>query len=125
MIIKAISSSDRAVLPTTTTYDALFLSVNTSTVAEGNTSITGLADKYNLKWLMISTTSTDWYMKIYTKDDYATGETKIVNGRNGNYFIYLDMPWEDVDGTGEFHYNFSSSSGSETHNIGIKAIQLK
>lgn len=101
------------------------LTATDTAVAEGNNSLTGLADKYLIKYIKITTTSTQWDMTIYTSDDYATGELKIVEDRDGDYMIYLDLPWQDADSSSEFHYNFTSASGSETHNITFYGVEMK
>lgn len=93
--------------------------------AEGNNSLTGLANKYAIKWLFIDTTSTDWTLTIYTKDDYATGELELIPNRDGDCYLYIDLPWQDADSTSEFHYNFTSASGSETHDITFYGEQMK
>ncbi|MCP4599272.1 MAG: hypothetical protein GY847_01825 [Proteobacteria bacterium] len=101
------------------------LTATESSVAEGNNSLTGLDDVYNIKWLIIETTSTDWTLTIYADDGYSTGALEIVSNRDGDFNIHLDMPWEDDDGTGEFHYNFTSASGSETHDITFRGESLR
>jgi hypothetical protein len=50
---------------------------------------------------------------------------EIITARNGDYDLYFDYPYEDEDATGEFHYNFTSASGSETHDIIILGEQLR
>jgi hypothetical protein len=101
------------------------VSATESTVAEGNNSVSTGADKLLLKWLVITTTSTNWTLILYSKDDYATGPFTVVTARSGDFSVYLDLPYEDKDASGELHYNFASASGSETHNVTILGYKLK
>jgi len=96
-----------------------------TTVAEGNNSVATGASNLLIKWIKITTTSTNWTMTIYSKDDYATKPMEIVTARSGNYDLYFDYPYQDEDATGEFHYNFASASGSETHDIIILGYKLR
>jgi len=98
-----------------------------STVAEGNNNVTlsPVKSKVLIKYINIVTTSTDWTLTLYTKDDFATGTMVVVTNRSGNYNVYLDYPYEDADASGELHYNFTSASGSETHDIEIRGYALR
>ena len=98
-----------------------------SGVAEGNNSVvlSPTNSKYLIKYLIITTTSTNWTLTLYTKDDYATGPLEVITARNGNYNAYLDLPWQDADSTSEIHYGFQSSSGSETHSLTVYATSLR
>jgi hypothetical protein len=104
---------------------ATMIDVSDTSVAEGNNSVVIGYDKANLKWLKIATTSTDWTLTIYSSDDYASEPMEIVTNRSGDFNVYLDMPYEDDDATGELHYNFTSASGSETHDIQILGEALR
>lgn len=94
-------------------------------VSVGNNSLTGFENKVLIKWVEVKTTSTDWTLKIYSKDDYATKEVGVASGQSGDQRIYLDWPYEDQDSTAELHYNFTSNSGSETHDITVTGIKLR
>jgi len=96
-----------------------------TSVAEGNNSFSVSADKYLIKYLFFDTTSTDYTVTLYTDDGYSTGGIEIVTNRDGDYMVYLDLPYYDDDDTGEIHYNFTSASGSETHNITFYGVQMK
>jgi len=98
-----------------------------STVAEGNNNVTlsPVKSKVLIKYINVVTTSTDWTLTLYTKDDFATGAMVVVTNRSGNYNVYLDYPYEDADASGELHYNFTSASGSETHDIEIRGYALR
>lgn len=99
--------------------------VSDSTVAEGNNSITSFENKVLIKWLNINTTSTNWLLTLYSKDDYSTKPFQVAVGKNGDFDIYLDYPYEDEDATSELHYTFTSGSGSETHDIEVRGYKLR
>ncbi len=96
-----------------------------STVAEGNNSLTSLKDKYLVKSIEITTSSTDWTMVVYSKDDYASDPITVLKGRSGSLVYYWDYPYEDKDSTSEFHYNFTDDSGANTHNIELLGSSLR
>jgi hypothetical protein len=95
--------------------------VTVTSVAEGSRNVTGLSNKFLIKYLKIATTSTNWTLTLYQKDNYSTAPLEVITARDGNFTAYLDLPWQDQDSTGELHYNFTSASGSETHDITVYA----
>lgn len=98
-----------------------------TSVSEGNNSVTSFENKVLIKAIKIATTSTSWGLTLYESDNYSMSPYEIVPSGvgNGNHVIYLDFPYEDQDSTSEFHYNFQSLSGSETHDIEIRGIKLR
>jgi hypothetical protein len=95
--------------------------VTESSVAEGNNLITGLSSKYIIKYLKVTTTSTNWTLILYQSDDFETSPLTVITARDGNFTAYLDLPWRDQDDEGKISYKFTSSSGSETHNMTVYA----
>ena len=102
-----------------------FLEIGSTTVAEGNFSITGFANKALIKWVEVTTSATSWDLTIYSDDGYSTDAFQIVNDRNGNYNVYLDYPYEDDDASSEFHYTFTDNIAANTHDIKIRGYQLR
>ncbi len=101
------------------------VSADDSTVSEGDNSLTGLKDKFLVKALGITTSSTDWTIIVYSKDDYISDPITILKNRNGNCVCYLDRPYEDKDATAEFHYNFTDNAGTDTYNITLLGTSLR
>jgi len=100
--------------------------VSDTTVAEGYNDITSFNNKVQIKWIEITTSSTDWTFTVYEDDDAPGAHVReIVSNRSGNYNIYWDYPYEDADATSEFHYNFTDDSGANTHNIRVLGYRLR
>ena len=97
--------------------------ISASSVAKGNKTITGFSNKYLIKYLSITTTSTNWTLTLYQKNDYSTSPLAVITSRDGNAMVYLDLPWQDLNIGGNLYYNFNSASGSETHSIVVYAEQ--
>ena len=70
------------------------LSLDGSAVAEGNNSLTGSRNKILIKWIDITTSSNDWDLVLYSKDDYTSDPLQIANSKRGNQRIYIDRPYE-------------------------------
>lgn len=99
--------------------------VSETSVTEGNNSVTGAFNKQKILWVDVETTSTDWTMTLYSKDDYSTKPIILVVNRNGDYRFPLNRYYEDEDATNEIHYNFTSASGSETHDINFQIEEVR
>jgi len=99
--------------------------ISDTSVAEGNNSIANFEDKVLINVIEIATTSTDWTLTVYGDDGYSSHAREIVSNRSGDFKIYWNAPYEDEDGTKEFHYNFASASGSETHDVRILGLKLR
>jgi len=102
-----------------------FLGAVESTVAEGNNSLGGLTNKMTIERIIITTTSTNWTLTSYSQDDYSSDPQIVAKTINGDVYIYTNVPYEDESSTNQFHYNFTSASGSETHDIDLRASELK
>lgn len=99
--------------------------VSDTAVAEGYNDITGFNNKVLIKWIEITTSSTDWTFTAYEDDDAPGAHAReIVSNRSSNYKIYWDYSYEDVDASSEFHYRFVDNSGANTHNIRILGYRL-
>jgi hypothetical protein len=103
----------------------LLVSATDATVAEGDNSLTGLRDKFIVKTLVVETTSTDWTITVYSKDDYSSDPVIILKNRNGDLAYHWDYPYEDKDASSEFHYNFTDNSGTATHDIELFGTSLR
>ena len=101
------------------------LKISDTTVAEGNNSITGFKNKVNIKRISIETTSTDWKLELFEKDDYSTDGFVVMIRGNGNQIMYIDHLYEDQDASSELHYTFTSTSGAETHDIEVRGLELR
>jgi len=99
--------------------------VSDTTVAEGYNDIAGFNNKVLIKWIEITTSSTDWTFTVYEDDDAPGAHVReIVSNRSGNYKIYWDYPYEDADASSEFHYGFVDDSGANTHDIRVLGFRL-
>jgi hypothetical protein len=87
--------------------------------------LTGLATKYLIKWIHVTTSATKWDMYLYTKDDFTTKPFQIVSSRNGNYSIYLDYPYVDEDGTTELHLKCIDQVASNTFTVRVLAMKMR
>lgn len=96
----------------------------TNNIAIGNTSLTNLTDNMLIKYLKITTTSTDWTLTSYSKNDYITGPRTLAASLNGNATLYIDSPYKDESLLSQFHYTFTSASGSELHDIEFRGFEL-
>jgi hypothetical protein len=94
-------------------------------VAPGNHTLTGLADKFALSVLRISTLSTDWTFTIYSKIDYLSDPVMLLDHRGGDCACYWDYPYEDKDGTASIHYAFLDNTGlGNVYNISVLGRSL-
>jgi len=103
---------------------AELVNVTDTGVAEGNNSITGFEDKVLLKRVRVETSALSWTLTVYARDDYTTDPKAILVRREGDYEAWLDLTYEDEDGTQEFHYNFTDHLGSNTHDIEVWGVRL-
>jgi len=86
--------------------------------------------KAQIKYIRIVTASTDWDLYIlqndngYVADDATIPMMKIADSISGNANLWLDLPYEDEDASGEVHLYFLDNGGAETASIYIKAFAL-
>lgn len=126
-----ILKSDLALLDDCPTYK--FIS------ATGQASATNLhlsdgtnwnVNKALIKYIRIVTSSTDWDLYIlqndngYAANDAAIPMMKIADSISGNANIWLDLPYQDEDASGEVHLYFLDNGGANTASIYIKAFAL-
>jgi hypothetical protein len=83
-----------------------------------------------IKEIMVETSSTDWDLYLLQNDNgFVTDDANIparpLNiGGNGDETIYVDLPYEDEDGTKEVHLYWVDNIGSTTVDIYITAYEL-
>jgi hypothetical protein len=102
-----------------------YLRSSATAVPEGNNSLVGLKNKFVVKTIKIVTSSTRWTLTVYSKDDYASDPRVVLRNRSGSCSLQWDEPYEDEDGTSEFHYNFTDSAGSNVHDIEVVGTSLR
>jgi hypothetical protein len=103
-----------------------YVSVSAESIPEGNFSLSGFpVSKFLIKWINIETTSTDYDISIFAKQDYTTGKFDVTFNQNGNNNFYLDYPFEDLNNNNNLYINFTSYSGSEDYIIEVKAVTLQ
>jgi hypothetical protein len=103
-----------------------YVSVSATNVSEGNYSLSGFStNKFLIKWVNIETTSTDYDLSIFAKQDYTTDRFDVAFNQNGNNSFYLDYPFEDLDSNNNLYINFTSNSGSENYTVEVKAVTLQ
>ena len=91
---------------------------------------TWAVSKALIKYIRIVTSSTNWDLYILQNDNsYATNDAtipamKIGDNVVGNATLWLDLPYEDEDASGEVHLYWLDNSGSNTADIYIQAIEL-
>jgi hypothetical protein len=102
-----------------------YLRSSATAVPEGNNSLVGLKNKFVVKTIRIVTSSTRWTLTVYSKDDYASDPLVVLRNRGGYCLLHWDTPYEDKDGTAEFHYNFTDSLGSNAHDIEVVGTSLR
>lgn len=88
-------------------------------IPEGNHSITNVYSQFVVKYLIITTVSTDWTLTVYSKDDYASDPITVLKNRSGSCTFHWDFPYEDKDDSSEFHYSFTDNAGSAIHDMEI------
>jgi len=91
----------------------------------GNKNLTGLgSSKILIKWIKITTSSTDWTLTLYSDDGHSNDAWEIVSNRSGDYNAYLDIPYEDKDGDSELHFVWVDNSGANTFSFEILGFRL-
>lgn len=96
------------------------------TQAEGNLSLTGFENKVLIKWIRITTTSTSWNLTLYKRNTFLAADAfQIVDGRSGNFDIFLDYPYEDEDATKKLHINFTDVVGMATCGIEVRGYKMR
>lgn len=96
------------------------------TQVEGNLSLTGFKNRVLIKWIRIKTASTDWNLTLFKKNTFLAADAfQVVNGRNGDYDIYLDYPYSDENGTPQLHINFTDVTGANTYDIEVRGFALR
>ena len=63
-------------------------------------------------------------IKSYATNDATIPAMKIGDNVVGNATLWLDLPYEDEDASGEVHLYWLDNSGSNTADIYIQAIEL-
>lgn len=96
--------------------------------SEGDLNLTD-ATNWNLDKVLITsikvvTTSTNYDLTLYSKDDFTTGEYKILVGGNATENILLNYPYIDADSTKEVHLRYTDVAGTATATIEIRGIRL-
>ena len=87
-------------------------------------------NKAQIKYIRIVTASTDWDLYILQNDNgYAVNDAtipmmKIADSISGNANLWVDLPYEDEDASGEVHLYFLDNGGANTASIYIKAFAL-
>ncbi len=100
------------------------VSASIGSSANINTNIAGFADNVLIKWIEITTASTDWTLTVYGDDGFSSHAREVISNRSGNYRFFWDYPYEDEDGTSKFHYNFTSPAAA-THTIRVLGFELR
>ena len=83
-----------------------------------------------IKYIRVITASTDWDLYILQNDNgYAVNDAtmpmvKIGDAISGNANLWLDLPYEDEDASGEVHLYWISNSGVDTATIIIQGFEL-
>lgn len=96
------------------------------TQAEGNLSLAGFRNKVLIKWIRIKTLATDWNLTLFKKNTFLVADAfQVVNGKNGDYDIYLDYPYSDEDGISQLHINFTDVMGVNTYDIEVRGFALR
>ncbi len=91
---------------------------------------TWAVSKALIKYIHIITSSTNWDLYIlqndngFTANDATVPMMKIGDNVIGNATMWLDLPYEDEDASGEVHLYYLDNSGANTATIIIKAIEL-
>jgi len=85
-----------------------------------------------IKTIRVITDSTDWDAWLLQNDNgYAVDDATIPmkqimeGGGDGDTTIWLDLPYQDEDASGEIHLYFVDNSGSETFDIIIQGYKLR
>jgi len=94
-------------------------SIQTPTIASGT-----VYTKMLIKWLHVTTTSTNWDLWIYTTAAGAN-EFQIVNDRSGNYSIYLDYPYADGSGTTNIYVKYIDNAAAAACTIRCLAMKMR
>jgi hypothetical protein len=83
-----------------------------------------------IKAVRVVTSSTDWDLYLLQNDnghsanDGNIPEIQIMEAGNGNADIFLNLPYEDEDGSDEVHLYYSDNSGANTADIYIIGYQM-
>lgn len=114
--------------------DAKYKYIKATSQSEGDLHLSDSANwcvsKAQIKYIRIVTSSTDWDLYILQNDNgYAVNDAtiprmKIGDAINGNATIFVDLPYEDEDGTNEVHLYWVSDSGVDTADIYIQGFAL-
>lgn len=102
------------------------VTLSASTQAEGNLSLTGFENKVLIKWIRITTVSTNWDLTLYKRNTFFAADAfQIVDGRSGNFDIFLDYPYEDENATKKLHINFTDVVGTATCDIEVRGYKMR
>ncbi len=86
------------------------------------------ADKAQISWIRVQTTSTDWDLTLFTDATFTATEfnnMKIVENRTvGNFDVYIDYTFEDTTSNGNVYLNLTDNDGSNTFNVEIVGVEL-
>jgi len=83
-----------------------------------------------IKYIRVITSSTNWDLYIlqndngYSTDDANILKMKIADGVMGNANLWLDLPYEDEDDSGEVHLYFLDHTGANTADFYIIGEEL-
>ncbi len=83
-----------------------------------------------IKVIRVITSSTDWDLWIlqndngYAADDANIPKMQIMEVGNGNANIYLDLPYQDEDASGEVHLYYVDNSGANTADIYVIGYEM-
>jgi hypothetical protein len=83
-----------------------------------------------IKVIRVITSSTDWDLWIlqndngYAADDANIPKMQIMEAGNGDANIYLDLPYQDEDASGEVHLYYVDNGGANTADIYVIGYEM-
>ena len=110
-----------------------YLYIKATTQSEGNLNLLDATnwntDKSQILFIKVETSSTSWDLDLYPDDDFDEAGTfpsmKLVNDRDGDYTVYMNMPYYDTDASKEVHLKYTDNDAANTADIYIWGVQLK
>lgn len=104
------------------------ITATSTSAAEGNVNLTDAAwavSKSIIYTLEVTTTSTDYTITLYSKDDFTSGAFVAVTSGSGNALYYLNYPYVDADATSEIHVKRTDNVGSAYFTTAFRGIQAR